>query len=129
MNGTRAGDTARVDGLASARRLIVKVGSALLVDEASGDIRRDWLAALVEDLARCRARGQEVLLVSSGAVAVGRRHLGLVGRTLRLEESKPRPRPDRFVSRMRISKRWHAITSALHRFCLRPTIRSSAIVT
>jgi glutamate 5-kinase len=88
MNGTRAGDTARVDGLASARRLIVKVGSALLVDEASGDIRRDWLAALVEDLARCRARGQEVLLVSSGAVAVGRRHLGLVGRTLRLEEKQ-----------------------------------------
>jgi glutamate 5-kinase len=88
MNGTRAGDTARVDGLASARRLIVKVGSALLVDEASGDIRRDWLAALMEDLARCRARGQEVLLVSSGAIAVGRRHLGLVGRTLRLEEKQ-----------------------------------------
>jgi glutamate 5-kinase len=88
MNGTRAGDTARVDGLDGARRLIVKVGSALLVDEASGDIRRDWLAALVEDLARCRARGQEVLLVSSGAVAVGRRHLGLVGRTLRLEEKQ-----------------------------------------
>jgi glutamate 5-kinase len=88
MNGTRAGDTARVDGLAAARRLIVKVGSALLVDETSGDIRRDWLAALVEDLARCRARGQEVLLVSSGAIAVGRRHLGLVGRTLRLEEKQ-----------------------------------------
>jgi glutamate 5-kinase len=76
------------DGLASARRLIVKVGSALLVDEASGDIRRDWLAALVEDLVRCRARGQDVVLVSSGAIAVGRRHLGLVGRTLRLEEKQ-----------------------------------------
>src|SRR6202046_2455176 len=74
--------------LAGARRLIVKVGSALLVAEASGDIRRDWLAALVEDLARCRARGQDVVLVSSGAVAVGRRHLGLVGRTLRLEEKQ-----------------------------------------
>jgi glutamate 5-kinase len=74
--------------LAGARRLIVKVGSALLVDEASGDIRRDWLAALVEDLVRCRARGQDVLLVSSGAVAVGRRHLGLTGRTLRLEEKQ-----------------------------------------
>ena len=89
MNGTRGAESAtRVDGLAAARRLIVKVGSALLVDEASGDIRRDWLAALVEDLARCRARGQEVLLVSSGAVAVGRRHLGLVGRTLKLEEKQ-----------------------------------------
>ena len=66
MNGTRAEGMARVDGLAASRRLIVKVGSALLVDEASGDIRRDWLAALVEDLARCRARGQDVVLVSSG---------------------------------------------------------------
>jgi glutamate 5-kinase len=75
-------------GLEAARRLIVKVGSALLVDEASGDIRRDWLAALVEDLARCRARGADVVLVSSGAIAVGRRHLGLIGRTLRLEEKQ-----------------------------------------
>ncbi|HEY5350524.1 MAG TPA: glutamate 5-kinase [Candidatus Lustribacter sp.] len=89
MNLTRGAESAaRVDGLAAARRLIVKVGSALLVDEASGDIRRDWLAALVEDLARCRARGQEVLLVSSGAVAVGRRHLGLAAGTLRLEEKQ-----------------------------------------
>ncbi len=76
------------ESLATARRLIVKIGSALLVDEATGDIRRDWLAALVEDIARCRARGQEVLLVSSGAIAVGRRHLGLVGRPLKLEEKQ-----------------------------------------
>src|ERR1700734_1518871 len=76
------------EGLAAARRLIVKVGSALLVDEASGDIRREWLAALIEDLARVPARGQEVVLVSSGAIAVGRRHLGLVGRALRLEEKQ-----------------------------------------
>jgi glutamate 5-kinase len=88
MNVTRAADgAARVDGLTAARRLIVKVGSALLVDEA-GDIRREWLAALVEDLVRCRARGQDVLLVSSGAIAVGRRHLGLAGRTLKLEEKQ-----------------------------------------
>ncbi len=84
----RAESAARPDGLAGARRLIVKVGSALLVDEASGDIRRDWLAALAEDLARCRARGQEVLLVSSGAIAVGRRYLGLIGRALKLEEKQ-----------------------------------------
>ena len=74
--------------LASARRLIVKIGSALLADDATGDIRRSWLTALVEDLARCRARGQEVLIVSSGAIAVGRRHLGLVGRALKLEEKQ-----------------------------------------
>jgi glutamate 5-kinase len=74
--------------LAAARRLIVKIGSALLVDDATGDVRRAWLAALVEDIARCRARGQEVLIVSSGAIAVGRRHLGLAGRPLKLEEKQ-----------------------------------------
>ena len=46
------------ENLATARRLIVKIGSALLVDEPSGDIRRSWLEALVEDIAHCRARGQ-----------------------------------------------------------------------
>jgi glutamate 5-kinase len=76
------------ESLATARRLIVKIGSALLVEEPSGDIRRRWLEALVEDIARCRARGQEVLIVSSGAVAVGRRHLGLTGRSLKLEEKQ-----------------------------------------
>ena len=75
------------DALTDARRLIVKIGSALLVAE-SGEIRRPWLAALAADIARCRARGQEVILVSSGAIAVGRRHLGLAGRRLRLEEKQ-----------------------------------------
>ena len=74
--------------LGSSRRLIVKIGSALLVDEASGDLRRPWLAALIEDIVRCRKRGQEVLIVSSGAVAVGRRHLGLAAGALRLEEKQ-----------------------------------------
>ena len=72
------------DALTGARRLIVKIGSALLVCE-SGEIRRPWLAALAADVARCRARGQEMILVSSGAIAVGRRHLGLAGQRLRLE--------------------------------------------
>ena len=75
------------DALTGARRLIVKIGSALLVAE-SGEIRRPWLAALAGDVARCRARGQEMILVSSGAIAVGRRHLGLAGRRLRLEEKQ-----------------------------------------
>ena len=75
------------EALAGARRLIVKIGSALLVAE-SGEIRRQWLAALAEDVAHCRARGQEVILVSSGAIAIGRRHLGLAGRRLRLEEKQ-----------------------------------------
>jgi glutamate 5-kinase len=75
------------EALAAARRLVVKIGSALLVAD-NGEIRRPWLAALAEDVARCRARGQEVILVSSGAVAVGRRHLGLAGNRIRLEEKQ-----------------------------------------
>ena len=48
-----------------------------------------WLNALVDDTVRCRVRGQEVIIaVSSGAIAVGRRHLGLSGRALRLEEKQ-----------------------------------------
>ena len=73
--------------LAAAKRLVVKIGSALLVGE-DGEIDRAWLDALVDDLARCRARGQDVIVVSSGAIAVGRRHLGLRGRALRLEEKQ-----------------------------------------
>ena len=71
-----------------ANRLIVKIGSALLVDEESGEIQHNWLDALADDIFMCRSRGQEVLVVSSGAIAVGRRHLGLTGTTLRLEEKQ-----------------------------------------
>jgi glutamate 5-kinase len=75
-------------GLAGAKRVVVKIGSALLVEEESGDIRRRWLEALADDVAALRAQGQEVILVSSGAIAVGRRHLGLPAGTLRLEEKQ-----------------------------------------
>jgi glutamate 5-kinase len=73
--------------LAQAKRLVVKIGSALLVDDG-GLVRHAWLNALVDDLVHCRVRGQEVIIVSSGAIAVGRRHLGLAGRALRLEEKQ-----------------------------------------
>ncbi|KGM32390.1 glutamate 5-kinase [Inquilinus limosus MP06] len=74
--------------LAQARRIVVKVGSALLVDPRTGLLRRAWLDALADDVARCRARGQEVIIVSSGSIAAGREHLGLKGRPLRLEEKQ-----------------------------------------
>jgi glutamate 5-kinase len=74
--------------LANAKRLIVKIGSALLVDEESGGIRRKWLDALADDVAALRERGADVILVSSGAIAVGRRHLGLETGALRLEEKQ-----------------------------------------
>ena len=71
-----------------ARRLVIKIGSALLVNEKSGEVRHEWLNALADDIAMCRNRGQEVLVVSSGAIAVGRYHLGLRGNSLRLEEKQ-----------------------------------------
>jgi glutamate 5-kinase len=74
--------------LASARRIVVKVGSALLVDGESGRVNRAWLVTLVDDLLRLRKRGQQVILVSSGAIGLGRRQLKLARGALKLEESQ-----------------------------------------
>jgi glutamate 5-kinase len=77
-----------VPSLEAGRRVIVKVGSALLVDAERGTLHRRWLEALAADLARCRGRGQDVIIVSSGAIAIGRRHLRFSGRDLKLEEKQ-----------------------------------------
>ena len=79
---------ASVNPLKQTRRLVVKVGSALLVDAKSGQLRRDWLTGLVADLAALRSMGTDVTLVSSGAIALGRRKLGLSNGSLKLEESQ-----------------------------------------
>jgi glutamate 5-kinase len=71
-----------------AKRVVIKVGSALLVDAEKGRLNRTWLEGFAADVARLRKRGQEVILVSSGAIALGRRHLGLSAGKLRLEESQ-----------------------------------------
>jgi len=69
-------------------RVVVKIGSALLVDQPSGALRRDWLQTLCADVAALRRDGKEVILVSSGAIALGRGALGLRERSLRLEDSQ-----------------------------------------
>jgi glutamate 5-kinase len=74
--------------LQHARRIVVKVGSALLVDAETGRINRAWLETLIEDLLRLRKRNQQVILVSSGAIALWRRELKLAKGPLRLEESQ-----------------------------------------
>ena len=74
--------------LAGSKRLIVKVGTALLTDAATGRLRRRWISALADDVAALRAAGTETLIVSSGAVAVGRHTLGLLGRPLKIEEKQ-----------------------------------------
>ena len=74
--------------LTEARRIVLKIGSALLVDQESGSLRSEWLAGLALDIAELREQGREVVLVSSGAIALGRRVLGLVPGELSLEDSQ-----------------------------------------
>ena len=84
----QAADPNAVNRMATARRLIVKIGSALLVDDRTGQIRTDWLTALGADIARLKARGTDVVIVSSGAIAVGRTHLRLKSGNLALEHKQ-----------------------------------------
>ena len=92
---------ARLD---DARRLVVKIGSALVVDAARAAPRAAWLAALAEDIAALRARGGEVIVVSSGAIALARRSLGLASRRLRLEEKQAAAA----VGQIRLAGAWSA---------------------
>ncbi|MCH8038111.1 MAG: glutamate 5-kinase [Proteobacteria bacterium] len=75
-------------GLTGTKRMVVKIGSKLLVEQETGTIHRTWLNALADDIAGLVRDGSEVILVSSGAIAVGRRHLGLTRGKLKLEESQ-----------------------------------------
>ncbi len=74
--------------VSDAKRLVIKIGSALLVDRVSGELRAEWLRALAEDVVRLRARGTDVILVSSGSIALGRGVLGLPATELSLEQSQ-----------------------------------------
>ncbi|MBR9649771.1 glutamate 5-kinase [Thalassovita aquimarina] len=74
--------------LTDAKRIVVKIGSALLVDRDSGDLRADWLKGLAEDVAWLKGQGADVILVSSGSIALGRGVLGLPATELALEQSQ-----------------------------------------
>ncbi|HEY7747246.1 MAG TPA: glutamate 5-kinase [Aestuariivirgaceae bacterium] len=76
------------DRLLNSRRLIVKIGSSLLVNGETGEIKGEWLASLAEDIGHAKARGCSVIVVSSGAIALGRRRLGLPNGSLKLEQSQ-----------------------------------------
>ncbi len=73
--------------LAQYRRITIKIGSALLVDK-SGRLRADWLAGLAGDIAALKAENRDIVIVSSGAIALGRGLLGLSATTLTLEQSQ-----------------------------------------
>jgi len=74
--------------LADFRRIVVKVGSSLLVDAEAGRVKEAWLASLAADIAKLHAQGREILVVSSGAIALGRAVLRLPKGPLKLEDSQ-----------------------------------------
>jgi glutamate 5-kinase len=82
-----AAHVTHAERLANARRIVVKIGSALFVDLETGAMNREWLEGICADVAELRRAGKDVVIVSSGAVALGRRELKLP-RRLRLEESQ-----------------------------------------
>src|SRR5215470_14768914 len=71
-----------------ARRIVVKIGSSLLVDRGTGRLNASWLEALADDVALLMRAGKQVIVVSSGAIALGRRALGFPGGVLELEKSQ-----------------------------------------
>jgi len=76
------------DPLARAKRIVVKIGSSLLVDREAGVLREEWLASVCADIAALKGENREIIVVSSGAIALGRRALGLRDGVLKLEESQ-----------------------------------------
>ena len=91
--------------LARAKRVVIKIGSALLVEKSTGRVNRAWLETLATDIAALRARGQEVVIVSSGAIALGRRQLGLAPGRLKLEESQAAAA----VGQIRLAHAWKEV--------------------
>jgi glutamate 5-kinase len=79
---------ASAPALTDFRRIVVKVGSSLLVDAAAGRVREEWLASLAQDIAALHRDKRDLLVVSSGAIALGRSVLRLPGGLLRLEDSQ-----------------------------------------
>jgi glutamate 5-kinase len=80
--------SSKAPSLADFRRIVVKVGSSLLVDASAGRLQHDWLEALAADIAALHKQGRDVLVVSSGAIALGRSVLKLPRGTLKLEDSQ-----------------------------------------
>jgi glutamate 5-kinase len=78
----------KAPSLADFRRIVVKVGSSLLVDASAGRLHHNWLEALAEDIAALHKQGRDVLVVSSGAIALGRSVLKLPRGVLKLEDSQ-----------------------------------------
>ncbi|HTT49493.1 MAG TPA: glutamate 5-kinase, partial [Pseudolabrys sp.] len=99
--------------LAAFRRIVVKVGSSLLVDAAAGALKHDWLSGLAADIAALHAEGKDLIVVSSGAIALGRAVLKLAPGALKLEEAQAAAA----VGQIALARAWsealgaHAVTT------------------
>jgi glutamate 5-kinase len=90
------------------RRIVVKVGSSLLIDAKAGEVRAAWLAALAADIAKLHHDGKDVLVVSSGSIALGRSRLKLPSGTLKLEESQAAAA----VGQIALARTWSEVLGA-----------------
>ena len=91
-----------IPDLVQAQRLVVKIGSALVVDQDQAAPRAAWLSGVAKDIAALRARGVDVIVVSSGAIALARRTLRLTRKKLRLEEKQAAAA----VGQIRLAQAW-----------------------
>ncbi len=99
---------AALPSLASFRRIVVKVGSSLLVDQTRGEVKRDWLEALASDIADLHSGGRDILVVSSGSIALGRTILKLPAGALKLEDSQAAAA----VGQIALARTWSEVLSA-----------------
>lgn len=90
------------------RRIVIKVGSSLLIDAKAGEVRAAWLAALAADIAKLHHNGKDVLVVSSGSIALGRSRLKLPSGTLKLEESQAAAA----VGQIALARTWSEVLGA-----------------
>jgi glutamate 5-kinase len=91
-----------IPSLGTAKRIVIKIGSALIVDPTSAAPRHEWLKGVVDDIAALSQKGAEIIVVSSGAIALARRQLGLHGAKLRLDEKQAAAA----VGQIRLAQAW-----------------------
>ena len=108
------------------QRLTIKIGSALLVDARTGALRQNWLKALASDISELKQQGRQIIIVSSGAVALGRRLLGLRAETLPLDQAQAAAS----VGQVALAQAWSdamgAHRSPWARFCSPPALPKNA---
>jgi glutamate 5-kinase len=97
-----------IPSIATAQRIVVKIGSALVVDEKQAAPRSAWLDSVAADIHALRDRGIDVIVVSSGAIALARRTLGLTQKRLKLEEKQAAAA----VGQIRLAQAWSQALSA-----------------